>query len=610
MLTTGKFWRILLTVIIISESLTVSANIIADSVPVSGKTGFFETCYGCHRDTAGHLAPALSILRSMTPRAVLAALDNGKMRPQAAALSEDQRKAVAEWITGSKLKTTNLPIDSKAMFAIRADEHSPYDHSGWGGNAAGTGYRNTAQTEINPSNVASLKLKWIFAFPDATIVRSKPAVIGKWLIVGSQFGDVYAINRITGKAAWHFSANAAIRGAMVIQKTEKQVTVYFADFSTTVYAINLSTGKLLWSKRAGFEPQSSVTGSVAVSNGLVFVPISTLEVATAVDGKYNCCSASGGLVALDAKTGNTVWVHRVITEPAKVSGNKNGKSLYGPSGAPVWCSPTIDTKRSLVYIGTGENYSYPTTQTSDAIQALDMKTGRLIWNFQATTDDAYNSACPFFTNCPPKTGPDLDFGMAPILVIEKDGKDILVAGQKSGVVYCLTPGNGKLIWQTRIGKGGMLGGIHWGMATDGKYVYAPNADNALVIDKRDTARKATPGLFALDLSTGKLIWEKPAPACADNNDCLSFNSAAPLVIPGLVFAGSLDGHIRAYSTKNGEILWDMNTVKDYGIIDGVKARGGSIDGPSAVVAGGMIYVNSGYAMFGEMGGNVLLAYGL
>jgi polyvinyl alcohol dehydrogenase (cytochrome) len=604
MYTTGKFWTVLLTVSICIMALPARSNAMTrDSLPVSGKTLFYQTCYGCHNDNTAHLAPGFTVLSTMTPRAVLAAMDNGKMRQQAAGLSEGQRKAVAEWVTNSKLKTAVLPVENHAGFPIHNGEPSKYDHSGWGGNTAGTGYRNATQTGINTSNIGSLKLKWVFAFPDATIVRSKPAVIGNWLIVGSQFGDLYAINRFTGKAAWHFSTNAAIRGAIAIHKTDKQAIAFFADFGTTVYAINLATGKLLWSRRAGFEPQSSNTGSVAVAEGKVFVPITTTEVASAVDGKYPCCSASGGVVALDERTGNILWTHRVITEASGETGkNNNGKTFYGPSGAPVWCSPTVDTKRGLLYIGTGENYSYPTTSTSDAIQALDIKTGKLIWNFQATKGDAYNTACPFFTNCPPKPGP--------VLVKGKEGKDILVVGQKSGMVYGISPDKGRLIWQRRIGKGGMLGGIHWGMATDGKYVYAPNADNSIAIDKRDSSIKASPGIYALDLFTGNPIWETPAPVCADTKDCLSFNSAAPLAIPGLVFAGSLDGHIRAYASGNGEIRWDVNTAQDFGILNGIKARGGSIDGPAPVIAGNMIYVNSGYGMFGQMGGNVLLAYGL
>jgi polyvinyl alcohol dehydrogenase (cytochrome) len=577
-----------------------------DTLRTLGRKIFIANCATCHRDTAGYLAPGYSILSGMTARAVLAALDNGKMRQQGSTLSEIERKAVAEWLTNSKLISTATPENAYIPFKIQ--HNRTRDYSGWGGNIAGTGNRSTEMAGINSSNISSLQLKWVFAFPDATVVRSKPAVVGDWLIVGSQYGDLYAIDRKTGKPGWHFSANAAIRGAIVVQKRGDSAIAFFADFSTNVYAINLKTGKQLWNKRAGFESQSAVTGSVAVYGGKVFVPITSVEVGSAANGEYNCCFSSGGLVALDEKTGNEIWHHRVVTEVAREAGKKkNGKAFYGPSGAPVWCSPTVDAKRGLVYIGTGENYTRPTTNSSDAIQALDMNTGKLIWNFQATTDDAYNVACPVFINCPDKSGPDLDFGMAPILTKRADGKDILVAGQKSGVVYALSPDKGKLIWQSRIGKGGMLGGIHWGMATDGKYVYAANADNIVGIDKRDSSRNPSPGIYALDLLTGKVIWETPAPPC-DNKNCLSFNSAVPAVIPGIVFAGSLDGHIRGYSTRDGKILWDYNTARDFETINGIKAKGGSIDGPAPVMADGMLYVNSGYGMFGQIGGNVLLAF--
>ncbi len=589
-------------------SLTNRNGQTGDTASALGRKVFYSTCYTCHKDTAGYLAPGVSVLSLMTPRAVLAALNNGKMRQQAASLSENERNAVAEWLTGGKLKSTVIPDSAYTAFSLPKHGSSIYDYSGWGGNMAGTGHRNSQQAGINSSNISSLKLKWVFAFPDATIVRSKPAVVGDWLIVGSQFGDLYAINRRTGKPGWHFAANAAIRGAIVVQKRGDSAIAYFADFSTNVYAINLNTGKQIWNKRAGIDPQSGVTGSVAVYAGKVFVPITSIEVGVAADGQYNCCFSSGGLVALDEKTGNEIWRYRVIAEAAGERGKKkNGKPFFGPSGAPVWCSPTIDAKRGLLYIGTGENYSRPTTNSSDAIQAIDLNTGKLIWNFQATSGDAYNVACPVFINCPEKSGPDLDFGMAPMLVKREDGKEILVAGQKSGVVYALSTG-GKLIWQTRIGKGGMLGGIHWGMATDGKYVYAANADNKAGLDQRDSSVLASPGIYALDLFTGKIIWKAPSPECPDKKGCLFFNSAAPAVIPGIVFAGSLDGHMRGYSSKDGKILWDYNTARDYETVNGIKAKGGSIDGPAPVIADGMLYVNSGYGMFGEMGGNVLLGF--
>ena len=217
---------------------------------------------------------------------------------------------------------------------------------------------------------------------------------------------------------------------------------------------------------------------------------------------------------LNATNGQFVWHHRVITDSATMSGKKkNGKPVYGPSGAPVWCSPTVDVKRGHLLIGTGENYTIPATTTSDAVQALDLKTGKLVWNYQATPHDTWNLACPGGDNCPDVEGPDLDFGMAPILVKLEGGKDILVIGQKSGVVHALEPETGKLIWKKRIGKGGALGGIHMGMATDGKYVYAPNSDNIYALDSSDKSVVSTPGLYALDIQSGNVIWRSQIPAC-------------------------------------------------------------------------------------------------
>jgi polyvinyl alcohol dehydrogenase (cytochrome) len=576
-----------------------------DSTFEKGKKVFYATCNSCHKDSGVAQAPAYAILTAMTPRAILAALNNGKMRLQGAALSESDRRAVAEWVTQRKLKETNFPQSAYTPFSLSGNEPV---YSGWGGDHEGTGFRTSQRSGISTANIASLKLKWAFAFPDATIVRSRPAIVGKWLIVGGQYGDVFSIDKYTGKIGWTFAASAAIRGAIAVVKSGSSITAYFADYSTNVYALDLKTGKQLWNKRAGFDQQSATTGSVSVYNGKVYVPITSLEVAWASNGKYACCVSSGGAVALDARTGQEIWRHRVLA-PAKESGkNKNGKPIFGPSGAPVWCSPTIDAKRGRLYIGTGENYSYPSTNTSDAIQALDLNTGKLIWNFQATPDDTYNAACPFLNNCPEKAGPDLDFGMAPIIFRKKDGTDILVAGQKSGVVYALSPVDGKRLWQTRIGKGGMLGGIHWGMATDGKYLYAANADNMLAIDKRDTSEKISPGLFALDPENGKLVWKTAAPDCGGKKDCYAANSAAPSAAPGIVFAGGLDGHIRAYATADGKIIWDFDTAKPFETSDGVMGNGGAIDGPSPVLSDGMLFVNSGYGMFGEMQGNLLLAF--
>jgi polyvinyl alcohol dehydrogenase (cytochrome) len=567
---------------------------------------FISACATCHKETGQALAPGTAVLASMTPRAIYASLTHGKMRAQGEQLSDDQRQLIAEWITKSKLKETPLPPATFTKFDLSRNNRAA-DHSGWGNSAEGTGFLTTEQAGISAKNVGALKLKWAFAFPDGSVIRSKPAVVGDWLVAGSQYGQVYAINQQTGKVGWEFNASSAIRGAITIVRLESKTMAVFADFSTNVYAIDVLTGKQIWNVRAGFEAFSATTGSVAVYKNKLFVPISSVEVSAAFSNNYDCCISSGGIVALDVRTGAILWTYRILPQATAGTLKKNGKPSYGPSGAPVWSSPTIDAKRGLLYIGTGQNYSDPASNTSDAVQAINMESGKLVWNFQPTTNDAYNLACPVFLNCPPSNGPDLDFGMAPILV--KSGKfgDILVAGQKSGVVYALTPA-GKLIWKTRVGKGGKLGGIHWGMATDGTNVYAANSDNAIALDNTDSAIKASPGVYAIALATGKVVWSAPSVPCTNKGLCLNGNSAAPLVLPGVVFAGSLDGHMRAYSTIDGTILWDFDTVKDFETTTGLPGKGGAIDGPAPVAAAGMLFVNSGYGMFGQRPGNVLLAF--
>lgn len=354
---------------------------------------------------------------------------------------------------------------------------------------------------------------------------------------------------------------------------------------------------------------SICTGTPAVYDGKVFIPISSIEAAAAADSNYNCCTTSGGVAVLDVKNGEKVWYHRVIAATATAqSKKKNSKPFFGPSGAPVWCSPTIDRKRGLVYIGTGENYSEPATATSDALQAINLATGKLVWNFQGVSHDAWNVGCPVVVNCPGNKGRDLDFGMAPILVTGPDGKDRLIAGEKSGVVYALKPETGKLLWKTRIGKGGMLGGIHWGLAADQAHVYVANADNALALSRSNSQVKANPGIVAINIISGKITWIALAPAVSGKESYLGANSAAPTVLPDLVLAGTLDGHIRAYAKENGQIVWDYNTRRSYESADGLKGNGGSIDSSAPVVSGGMMFINSGYAQFGEKPGNVLLAF--
>ena len=572
-----------------------------------GRAIYNAMCAQCHEDvTVG--APDMASMSEMSARAVVASLETGKMREQGDGLNDAGKRAVAEWVSGKALVKNSLPLTAYCS-------HGPGDDteiywSGWGAGLSGTGFRNTAEAGMTIEDVPNLELKWAFGFPEQVQTRVQSALLGNQLIVGSQFGHVYSLDLDSGCVLWEFAADSEVRGSITVgEGPGNQGTVYLADIETNVYALDVISGELLWRTKIARHLLHIITGTSALHDGRLYVPISSIEVAVAGDPNHLCCTSSGELVALDAISGKEIWRHRVIKEEAvEVARDRKGRPTLAPSGATVWSSPTVDVARGLVYIGTGENLSRPASETSDSLIAIDLQTGETVWKFQATSEDAWNMSCSQRgnnPNCPDPPGSDLDFGMAPILA-DLNGKDVLVAGQKSGVVYALDPDNsGELLWSTRLGRGGMLGGIHWGLAVDDRLVYATISDRLT-----KTARAPEkPGVYGLSLDSGRLVWEAPTPdVCGRRRGCFRANSAAPAVIPGVVFAGALDGHIRAYSSSDGTILWDYDTVRDFETVNGIEASGGALDGASPVVAKGHLIVNSGYAFFNQMPGNVLLVF--
>jgi polyvinyl alcohol dehydrogenase (cytochrome) len=326
------------------------------------------------------------------------------------------------------------------------------------------------------------------------------------------------------------------------------------------------------------------------------------------------------LLALDARTGQQLWKTYTIAETPHVIGKTSaGTQIWGPSGASIWSAPTIDEQKKIIYAGTGDNFSGEATATSDAVLAFDMQTGKILWSKQLTAADVFNMACvgPAKASCPDNAGPDVDIGASPILVKLANGKRVLLVSQKSGVMHAIDPDrNGAILWETRIGKGSSLGGIQWGSASDGKNVYAALSDIGFIQDgfepgkKRIVDPKAGGGLFALKVETGEKVWAAPPPDCGDRPSCSPAQSAAVTVIPGVVFSGSVDGHLRGYSTRDGKVIWDFDTAHDFQTVNGVIAKGGSMDGPGPTIAGGMLYVSSGYGAWGGLQGNVLLAFSI
>ncbi len=291
-----------------------------------------------------------------------------------------------------------------------------------------------------------------------------------------------------------------------------------------------------------------------------------------------------------------IWRAYTVPDAPKVTGqNAKGAKTWGPSGAVPWSSPTLDLQKRVLYVGTGVNYSQPPTQTSDAIVAFDMDSGRLLWSRQFTAGDAYNFACGAAdkTNCPRDPFIDADFGSSGILRSLGGGKRILIASDKSGMVYGIDPDQqGKLLWKQKIASGGVNGGFMWGGASDDQGVaYLGISD--FTAGKPEVGG----GLVALQLATGEKLWMTPAPkpGCLAVPGCSAAQPAPVTVIPGVAFLGSWDGHIRAYETKAGAIVWDFDTVQDFQTVNGVKAHGGSIISMAPVVAGGMLFMGSGYA---------------
>ena len=576
---------------------------------------FGKQCAVCHAGNGAGNSPSLVHLNSMTPRSIVSSLETGKMQIQGQALSKAQKIGIAQMLTSREYSEESTPL-VRCEEAELAFENVKYE--GWAGDRQGTGYIPPEVAKLEKSEVPQLKLKWSFGFEGGTITRAKPTLIDESIIFGSQFGQVYCLDMYTGCVQWIYQAEAMVRGGIATSEDMgDQIRLYFADFNGMTYCLEANTGKLIWKAPSKTESSNAVTGTVAYYDGLVYVPHSSMEVVIAQDPRYECCKGSGMVVALDAQEGKIVWQHRVVQDTAVEQGvTSTGTKRFGPSGAPVWSSPTIDAKRGLLYIGTGENNSHPTTDNSDAIQALNLKTGELVWNYQATGEDAYiqppyvgvnEQLCP---NCPDPNGPDLDFGMSPVIVQHPDGGEMLVVGQKSGVVHCLNPDTGQPIWQKRLGRGGALGGIHWGIATDGRVAYVPNSD--WWHGGSNPNYEAKPGLFAMDVLTGDILWTSMVDPNLCNNapGCYTGFSAAPTLIEGVVFTGNLDGYARAHDTETGTVIWEYDTKQKFETINNIPARGGAIDGPGPLVANGMVFFNSGYGLHSQMPGNVFLAFGV
>jgi polyvinyl alcohol dehydrogenase (cytochrome) len=568
-----------------------------------GASLFQKNCFVCHHNGNTAHAPTPEALHHLSSRTILSALETGVMKAQGSELTQGERVAIAQFLSASKPSTPKLPR-GYCTASPRPLANDP-GWAEWGVDVTNSRFMPGAIAELNRATVPKLKLKWAFGFRGAWATFGQPTVYGGRLFAGSEDGHVYSLDAKTGCIYWVYKAPATVKTAIPVGLGGR--VAFFGDVNGDVYAVNASTGSLIWKVHADPHSQARITGSPMLYGNRLFVPVSSGEEGAAIDPRYPCCTFRGNVVALDAVTGKRIWKAYTIPNASHPTGRKNSAatSLWGPSGGSVWSAPTVDPKGHAIYVATGNSYSDPPTDYTDAIIAFNINNGRMLWSRQLTADDIWNTACvaPDKANCPPTPGNDFDFGAPAILRTLPNGRRLLIALQKSGVVYALDPDHGgKIVWHARIGKGGPLGGIQWGGAADQRRLYVPLSDWS------PTNQAAGGGLFALDLATGKRVWytPPPRPACLNQIGCSAAQSAPVTLIPGVVFSGSEDGNLRAYDTRTGQVIWDFNDLRQFETVNGVKASGGSMDATGAAVAGGMLYVDSGYT--NEISGNVLLAF--
>jgi len=634
-----------LTLVLATDRLPVREKLIgsiqllavrhADKLPLAriGSYLFDRNCATCH-DNPAMKAPTRDALSQQSRESLMVTMEFGKMQPMAAHLSKNQRGLIALFLAGDGEAQYDWIAGMQCQHPASEDRRALV--SNWGLGLSNRRFVNAASTTINAENVSRLELAWSYAFPRVTDMRSQPAVRGDTLFIGDRAGRLYALDRFSGCVRTHTKVLSGIRSALTLARlNDGSDLLIFADSLASVFAVDPETLEVVWQQRAAISDYSVVTGSITYDDDRLFIPVSTYEVAAAGSPNHACCKSHGAVIAMDATNGDIQWTWHATDEAVSQGKNRTGVERFGPSGAAVWTTPAIDRKRHRIYFGTGENLTHPATDTSDAIIALDIDTGSLVWKYQAIAGDVWNAAClNDGPNCPENAGDDFDFGASVIIADRADGTQILLAGQKSGEIFALDPDpegmDGSVLWRTRISQGTSNGGIHWGMALAGDTLFVPVADP----ERADVGYTPRPGLTAINVADGETLWHSPVErGCdfdyanrplvglentraavsqdsADQYACSYYYglSAAVTATPELVFSSGLDGKVRAYDGTTGGVLWQTETARRFDTLNGVEGHGGAIDVAGQVLVDDWLYVLSGYSMFGQLPGNMLLAY--
>jgi polyvinyl alcohol dehydrogenase (cytochrome) len=580
---------------------------------VAAQVQFEKNCSKCHGNgnSQGQAAPREALMK-LTPEAIYASMTSGSMSVQAMDLTEDQKRLIAQHLGGRPVGVASAG-DAKAMSNRCAanpplgDPSSGAYWNGWSNDLINSRSQTAQSAGLTADQVPRLKLKWAFGVPYATEMYSQPTVVSGRVFIGGDSGYVYSLDAATGCVYWSFLAQAGVRTAPTVAALKTQgaakYAVYFGDQRANEYAVDAATGELLWKQHVEAHPLSRILGAPKLYKGRLYVPVSSGEEGISASSAYPCCTFRGSVVALDAETGKQIWkTYSVPDAPKPTRKNSAGTQLSAPAGAAIWNSPTIDVKRNALYVGTGDSYTEPAAKNSDAILAMDLDTGKMLWSFQDIKNDSWAVGCDaqhVVGNCPEELGPDYDFSVSPMLRTLPNGRQFLVVSGKSGYVIALDPDKkGAVLWKTPLFEKPPLasGLIVFGGASDEQDAYF--------------ALNQVGGMAAVDMLTGERKWFTPlAPADIPGEPPRPGQSAAVTAIPGVVFSGGWDGRLRAIATGDGGVIWEYNTVRDYTTVNGVPGKGGSMGAPGPTVVGGMLYVGSGYVGVNNgLPGNVLLAF--
>ena len=565
----------------------------------------FQTrCFACHGNPNTPQKPDPFAIRLFTPEAIYASLATKMPKAhEQLGLTDDQKRVTAEFMGGRTIGSSPAG-DAKNMPNRCSSNPSLTDPSvgsawnGWGADSSNTRYQPNAG--LTADQIPRLKLKWAFGYPTGVTAHGQPTVASGRVFVSTDIGYLYSLDAKTGCVYWSYETKTLARNSVSVGPIKGHGTtkyaVYVGDAKAYVHAVDAQSGAPLWKTRVEEHWIARITGSPKLYDGRLYVSVSSSEEFRGGTLDYPCCSSRGSVVALDANTGKQIWKTYVIPETPKQRGkNSKGIPLFAPAGGSVWNSPTVDPVRKAVYVGTGDAETEPAANTSDAIMALDMNTGKILWVQQAEVGDAFMGGCnPKTENCPEKQGPDLDIGNSPILKTMARGKRLLLAGTKDGYVLAVDPDReGTVVWKKKISENrGRLDGIVWGGAADDqKGYYGFNAG----------------GMAAIQLATGDRAWFNPIVT----GGARVSHAAAPSVVPGVVFLGGSDGKLHALAILDGHQLWEFDTDQEFTTVNKVPAKGGSISAAGPVVAGGMVFVGSGYYVTSSSKpGNVLLAFGV